>query len=81
MQKITVLQIFEKNLLKTYRLDVIRSYFSVISQLHFDDKFENFIDLKFFLELTSVNPHTPVAQKVADEVVFRHFLGEGVEFV
>ena len=26
------------------------------------------------------NPHTPVAQKVADEVVFRRFQGEGVEF-
>ena len=28
----------------------------------------------------SIKPHTPVAQKVADEVVFRRFLGEGVEF-
>ena len=27
-----------------------------------------------------VNPHTPVMQKVADEVVFRRFQGEGVEF-
>ena len=27
------------------------------------------------------NPHTPVAQKVADELVFRRFQGEGVEFV
>ena len=26
------------------------------------------------------NPHTPVAQKVAYEVVFRRFQGEGVEF-
>ena len=26
------------------------------------------------------NPHTPVAQKVADEVVFQRFQGEGVEF-
>ena len=26
-----------------------------------------------------INPHTPVAQKVADEVVFRRFQGEGVE--
>ena len=25
------------------------------------------------------NPHTPVAQKVSDEVVFRRFQGEGVE--
>ena len=29
---------------------------------------------------TFLNPHTPVAQKSADEVVFRHFQGEGVEF-
>ena len=27
-----------------------------------------------------VNPHTPVAQKVAYEVVFRLFQGEGAEF-
>ena len=27
-----------------------------------------------------INPHTPVAQKVANEVVFRRFQGEGVEF-
>ena len=27
-----------------------------------------------------LNPHTAVAQKVADEVIFRRFQGEGVEF-
>ena len=27
-----------------------------------------------------VNPHTPVAQKIADEVAFRRFQGEGVDF-
>ena len=27
-----------------------------------------------------INPHTPVAQKIADEVVFQRFQGEGVEF-
>ena len=27
-----------------------------------------------------LNPQAPVAQKTADEVVFRHFQGEGVEF-
>ena len=27
-----------------------------------------------------INPQAPVAQKSADEVVFRHFQGEGVEF-
>ena len=26
------------------------------------------------------NPHTPVAQEIADEVLFRRFQGEGVEF-
>ena len=28
----------------------------------------------------NVDPQAPVAQKIADEVVFRHFQGEGVEF-
>ena len=27
-----------------------------------------------------LNPHAPVAQKIAYEVVFRRFQGEGVEF-
>ena len=27
-----------------------------------------------------LNPHTPAAQKIADEVAFRPFQGEGVEF-
>ena len=36
----------------------------------------NFLFLVSFL----LNPHTPVAQKVADEVVFRRFIGEEVEF-
>ena len=31
-------------------------------------------------ELIIFNPQAPVAQKVADEVVFRRFGGEGVEF-
>ena len=30
--------------------------------------------------LKQLNPHTPIAQKVADEAVFRRFQGEGVEF-
>ena len=29
---------------------------------------------------SKINPQAPVAQKTADEVVFRHFQGEGVEF-
>ena len=28
----------------------------------------------------TLNPHTPVWQKIANEVVFRRFPGEGVEF-
>ena len=28
----------------------------------------------------SVNPQAPVARKIADEVVFRRFQGEGVKF-
>ena len=32
------------------------------------------------ISLKTLNPQAPVAQKTADEVVFRHFQGEGVEF-
>ena len=40
------------------------------------------ISSKFISEwvLRTLNPQTPVAQKIADEVVFRYFQGEGVEF-
>ena len=31
-------------------------------------------------QIKLINPQAPVAQKTADEVVFRHFQGEGVEF-
>ena len=34
----------------------------------------------FSKELKIINPQAPVAQKIADEVVFRRFQGEGVEF-
>ena len=27
-----------------------------------------------------VNPQAPIAQRIADEVIFRHFQDEGVEF-
>ena len=27
-----------------------------------------------------INPQAPVAQKIADEVIFQRFQGEGVEF-
>ena len=33
-----------------------------------------------FKYLSNLNPHTPVAQKVVDKVVFRRFQGEGVKF-
>ena len=42
------------------------------------------VEKKIFIHLQVLisyyNPHTPVAQKVANEVVFRGFQGEGVEF-
>ena len=42
----------------------------------------NFRDLSQFVynRHLSINPQTPVAQKIADEVVFRRFQGEGVDF-
>ena len=33
-----------------------------------------------FEKVLIINPQTPVAQKIADEVVFRRSQGEGVEF-
>ena len=33
-----------------------------------------------FIEKRSVNPQAPVAQEIADEVGFRRFQGEKVEF-
>ena len=41
-----------------------------------------FITFEHFCHITIVNfnPQALVAQKTADEVVFRHFQGEGVEF-
>jgi len=40
----------------------------------------NFLKMFRFSDSLRVNPQAPVAQKSADEVVFRHFQGEGVEF-
>ena len=37
-----------------------------------------FLSIRGFL--VNINPQAPVAQKIADEVVFRRFQGEGVEF-
>ena len=34
----------------------------------------------FEMNLYQFNPQAPVAQKIADEVVFRRFQGERVEF-
>ena len=33
-----------------------------------------------FSEIFYFNPQAPVAQKITDKVVFRHFQGDGVEF-
>ena len=38
-----------------------------------EKNFEHILNIIF-------NPHTPVAQKIANELVFRRFEGEGVEF-
>ena len=34
----------------------------------------------YYFQISYVNPQAPVAQKIADEVIFRPFQGEGVEF-
>ena len=42
---------------------------------------ENNFDLQLLcIFVTCFNPQAPVAQKTAEEVVFRYFRGEGVEF-
>ena len=38
------------------------------------------IDDRLVCEVHMLNPQAPVAQKVADEEVFRRFGGEGVDF-
>ena len=38
------------------------------------------MSIEFSWNVLQFNPHTPVTQKVADEVVFRCLQGEGVAF-
>ena len=38
------------------------------------------IKLCILKQIVQINPHAPVAQKIADEVVFRRFRGEGSSF-
>ena len=44
----------------------------------------NSIEFRYYiynlLMLFNINPHTPIAQRVADEVVFRRFQGKELEF-
>ena len=47
---------------------------SIMINLALPTKVSNIFTVK------NLNPHTPVAQKVSDEVVIRRFQGEGVEF-
>ena len=49
------------------------------SRFHFEIKVNPY-ELLDVIEMLFFNPHTPIAQKIADEVVFRCFQGEGVEF-
>ena len=37
--------------------------------------------LSLLREFRCINPQAPVAQKIVDEVVFRRFQGEGVDFL
>ena len=56
-------------------LDLRHSLFSVVLILVLGYYFEG---LRIQIQL---NPQAPVAQKVADEVVFRRFGGEAVDFL
>ena len=76
------MKIFEmKNIFLDFDIDVI--------ECQKNSKFDLTLNLKHNVirgknELNSrhklVNPQAPVAQKIADAVVFRRFKGEGVEF-
>ena len=50
------------------------------SKIFFD--IDGIISSKFEIELrtTLLNPQAPAAQKIADEVLFGRFQGQGVEF-
>ena len=61
----------------------LRPNFHTFADLHIfsDENLKNHSTFKILdFSNSSLNSHTPVAQKVADEVVFRRFKGEGVEF-
>ena len=53
------------------------SRFAKTENLLFVGLIDNFTPSK---TIVSLNSQAPVAQKTADEEVFRHFQGEGVEF-
>ena len=75
-----------------WKINGIKCWVLFTSCLHYLTRLDFFHTLrryedKLLLELISaslwyflVNPDTPVGQKVTDEVVFRRFHGEGVEF-
>ena len=62
-------------------IDLRAMYYQNLS-VHYDLKrFQyNSPQVNLFLKTSDLNPQAPVAQKIADEVVFRHFQGERVEF-
>ena len=45
------------------------------------DENQYFSSQSHYFYISYINPQAPVAQKIAHEMVFRHFQGEGVEFV
>jgi len=48
--------------------------------LYFSGKIYSGSSFVIKADISSFNPKAPIAQKIADEVVFRRFQGEGVEF-
>ena len=66
------MQYLEYSMLKVFVMSII--VFIIESALFFKSKtFKLFSGVSF-------NPHSPIAQKVADEMVFRRFQGEEVDF-
>ena len=57
-------------LVPTLRIISSRDAVNISSSLKFSNPKSSYLNF---------NPQAPVAQKIADEMVFRHFQGEGVE--
>ena len=71
---------FYKNSLETYKKSSNILSKALKSTFYNFRKNQNQTSKNWISVILGVNPQAPVAQKVADEVVFRRFGGKGVDF-